>query len=108
MGVTLLLRWRWYCLCWDGLARSLYRPGYLSGSGNRYGRLQLNCIRVNYPFFGGDKAEGRWQMAEEKKDFSRKGGYQGGFGMTPLLLFPGKNHDFRRGEAFLPPSWYEA
>ena len=24
------------------------------------------------------------------------------WGLIPLLLFPGKNHDFRRGEAFLP------
>jgi hypothetical protein len=45
-------------------------------------------IRVKYPFFGGDKADGRWQhfdtlsdQAEGKKDFSRKGGYQGGFGI---------------------------
>ena len=27
-------------------------------------------------------ADGRWQMAEGKKDFSRKGGYQGGFGIA--------------------------
>jgi hypothetical protein len=47
-------------------------------------------------------------QAEGKKDFSRKGGYQGGFGINPLLLFPGKNHDFCRGEAFLPQAWYEA
>jgi hypothetical protein len=45
-------------------------------------------IRVKYPFFGGNKADGRWQhfdtlsdQAEGKKDFSRKGGYQGGVGI---------------------------
>jgi hypothetical protein len=31
--------------------------------------------------FGGDKAEGKGQKAEERKDFRQKGGYQGGFGM---------------------------
>jgi hypothetical protein len=26
-------------------------------------------------------ADGRWQMAEERKDFRQKGGYRGGFGI---------------------------
>jgi hypothetical protein len=39
-------------------------------------------IRVNYPFFGGDKAVGRRQMAEGRKEFRQKGGYQGGFGIS--------------------------
>jgi len=43
-------------------------------------------IRVNYPLFGGDKAEGKGQTGalvrtEERKDFRQKGGYQGGFGI---------------------------
>jgi hypothetical protein len=34
------------------------------------------------PLHGGDKADGRWQMAEERKDFRQKGGDRGGFGIT--------------------------
>jgi hypothetical protein len=45
-------------------------------------RKWLYQIQVNYPFFGAVKANGRWQMAEGKKDFSRQGGYQGGFGIS--------------------------
>jgi hypothetical protein len=57
-------------------------------------------IRVKYPFFGGDKADGRWQMAEGKKDFSRKGGYQGGFGIS----LPTRKRLRGKGEkAFLLP-----
>jgi hypothetical protein len=36
---------------------------------------------VNYPFAWW--RQGRWQMAEERKDFRQKGGYRGGFGITP-------------------------
>jgi hypothetical protein len=50
--------------------------------------FNLYQIRVNYPFFGGDKAEGRRQKAEGKEDLSSKGGYQGGFSITP---FPSSN-----------------
>jgi hypothetical protein len=31
--------------------------------------------------FGGDKAEGKGQKAEERKYFRQKEGYQGGFGI---------------------------
>jgi hypothetical protein len=46
-------------------------------------------IRVKYPFFSGNKAEGKEQTGalvrtEERKDFKPKGGYQGGFGITHL------------------------
>jgi hypothetical protein len=34
--------------------------------------------------------------------------YRGGFGMSPLLLLPGQNDDFCRGEAFLRQTWYKA
>jgi hypothetical protein len=34
------------------------------------------------PLHGGDKADGRWQMAEERKDFRQKGGARGGFGIS--------------------------
>jgi hypothetical protein len=44
----------------------------------------LYQIRVNYPFFGAVKADGRWQRVEGKKDFNRKGGYQDGFGITKI------------------------
>jgi len=42
-------------------------------------------IWVNYPFFGEDKGR---QMADgrRKKDFSQKGGYQGGFGINSSLF----------------------
>ena len=43
---------------------------------------RLIQIRVKYPFFSGDKAEGKGQKAEERKDFKQKGGYQGGFGIN--------------------------
>jgi hypothetical protein len=48
--------------------------------------MALYQIRVNYPLFGGDKAEGKGQTGalvrtEERKDFRQKGGYQGGFGI---------------------------
>jgi hypothetical protein len=36
--------------------------------------------------FDGDKAEGKGQKAEERKDFRQKGGYQGGFGITAISL----------------------
>jgi hypothetical protein len=73
-----------------------------SSEGFCYWEQHSYQIRVNYPFFGRDKADGRRQIAEERKNFRQKEGYQGGFGMNPLLLFPDKNHDFRRGKAFLP------
>jgi hypothetical protein len=46
--------------------------------------MALYQIRVNYPLFDGDKAEGKEQTGalvrtEERKDFRQKGGYQGGF-----------------------------
>ncbi len=39
------------------------------------------------PFLMGTRqmADGRWQMADGKKDFSRKGGYQGGFGRRTAI-----------------------